>query len=125
MILYALAGSLLALATEGEQQGIIATMTGTGVALVLGAAWPVHRGFPIAGAALGLLLLATPLIYLSIWLLLHYDHPAYSHDRAGHLLGAFAVSLTMYGAWTFLMTVGAGVTWLAKSLLHSRVPAIS
>jgi len=114
IILYALAGSLLAFATTGAPQGILAAITGVGVALALGAAWPIHRGFPIAGVLVGLTLGSAFLLYMLIWLAL-YDHPYI--DRPGILAASWPFSLMIYGAWTFLLTLGAAVSWLIGSVL--------
>ena len=113
IVLYATAGTLLAFATRGAVQGWVAFATGSLLVLTLGASWPVHRRFPIAGMALGALLAST---FASVVTAEAVATDSYVIDYSvwQYVIWWIMISSRLFGAWTAVLLSGAGVTWLAR-----------
>jgi hypothetical protein len=118
---YALIGVLLSLATRDGFQYLIATLTALGVAFTLGASWPVHRNFAIAGLALGLALAAAMMAYAAFTAITTDEW--YYGNRARLLINGVFFSFAILGGWSFVVSFGAGAAWLTRWLRRASVGA--
>ena len=111
--LYATIGLLLSLATQDNLQYLIATVTAVTLAITLGAAWPLHRGFAIAGYGLGVALAGAFFVSL-VFVALTYHEGIYHPRRAQLVIESVFLAFAIFGGWTFVVSCGAAVGWLSR-----------
>ena len=116
IVVYSILGALLALVTRGAWQGSIAATTGVALAVTLGALWPSHREFTIAGVVLGALLALSFALYVIVtW----EDRVSLGGDNARRVFAqGVTVGMMTYGAWMTMMTLGAGTACLARRIFR-------